>query len=67
MTALQTRPEQLRVDRTTPSTGALDGLVSDAREVAVALTALQAHSRRRAVRIPAQAFHVVEDLGSYGA
>ena len=67
MPALQTRPEQVRVDRTTPDAGPLDGLVSDAREVAVALTALRAHSARRAVRIPVQAFRAVEDLGSYGA
>jgi hypothetical protein len=67
MTALETRPEQLRVDRTTARSGPFDGLVDDAREVAVALTALRAHSERRAVRIPAQAFGIVEHLGSYGA
>ena len=71
MTALQTRPEQLRVDLTAAAgaaaSGPLDGLVADAHEVAVALTALRAHSARRAVRIPAQAFDAVENMGSYGA
>jgi len=72
MPALQTRPEPPRVEVTGVGLGAaadgpLDGLVADAHEVAVALTALRAHSGRRAVRIPAQAFGIVEDLGSYGA
>jgi hypothetical protein len=67
MTALQARPEQLQVDLTASEDSPLDGLVADAREVAVALVALRTHSGRGAVRIPATAYGVVEDLGAYGA
>jgi hypothetical protein len=63
MTALEIRREPLDV---VVEPGPLDGLVADAREVAVALAALRAHSGRRGVRIPTQAFRVVEALGTYG-
>ncbi len=67
MPALETRPDQLQVAVIPATASPLDDLVADAREVAVALTALRAHSGRRAVRIPRQAFDAVEDMGSYGA
>jgi len=61
MTAVETRPEvQVQADA-----GPLDGLIADAREVALALATLQRRGRR-GVRIPEQAVTLVEDLGTYG-
>ena len=63
MTALETRREPLDV---VVEPGPLDGLVADAREVEKVLRALREGGRGRAVRIPAQALSLVEDLGTYG-
>ena len=64
MTAVDARPE-LEVST---AAGPLDDLAADAREVGLALKAMQARwqSRNGQVRIPAQALTLVEDLGTYG-